>query len=762
MGKTAVLLAVAHSDPIVDQFGENVHWVPCEQATSVELLVNVVAKSLNIKNPSNDPLQDIRALLRTSRHPRLLIFDNLETPLHIEQKQGEVEDILHMVASSPKVSILVTMRGQSRPCPSLRWTQPALLPLQPLTLDAARHTFLDISSETQQDASLDELLGMVDYVPLAVVIMASLAQLGETPQKLIGRFRKEGSSLLHQGDDRLHSIDCSVLISITSPPMKSNPEALTLLQILSMLPGGASINRLSDIAPDVQNPEAALVTLKRVSLVYVTPDDIVRVLSPISSYIIHNHPLVNPHRQHLYESYYRLAKKCSCSGTTGFVQIKLEMANEEANMDAILLHALEHDQSRDAVEASKYYTWFLHGHIPRTDVIAEAISVAERLKYLDLLADCLFVRASIDYFRSNPEQATRSFEQARKLYGQLDNQQQEAQCLRHLGDAYRMKSSYKEARSHLEEARRKFEGVSTLGTAQCLWSLGNILIAEDRYEGAYSLLEEAKSRFEEIGHTGGTAQCLQGLSRVLVEGKRFEEAKSHLEEAKGKFEEISQTVGVAECLRSLGVILIEEERYVEALSHLEEAKLKFEEVGYSLGTAQCLGILSEILVTEHRYEEATSHLEEAKCKFEETGHASGIAECLLRLGKILIAENRNAEARLRLEKAKGMFGEINEPLGTAECIESLGNILVAENRLKEARACLEEAKSKFEGITQTLGASRCLQSLGGISRKEGLYGEAQILFQQAMLGYESVGNAKGIDYCRINIQSCKDDEPVSK
>ena len=629
MGKTSVLLAISHDSRIIAHFGnDNIHWVPCEQAASVELLIGLIAKSLNIQTLSNDPLQDIKAMLRSTDHIHLLLFDNFETPFHIEHTQAEVEEILRMVASSPKVSILVTMRGQARPCPSLKWTQPILPPLPPLTLEPACDTFTDISPETTVDNSIQELVNLVDRVPLAVVIMASLAQLGETPQKLVERYRKEGIALLHQGDDRLHSINVSVHLSIASPPMKMNPEALTLLQILSMLPGGARTTRLSDIAPALNSPDAALATLKRTSLVYVTPNDIVRVLSPISSYVIHNHPLNDPHLRHLYDSYYRLAERSNCLGTPALVQMKLEMAGEEANMDAVVLHALKDDHSREAVKASENYTWFLQAHIPRITVILQAIETAEKQGYLDLLADCLFVKATIDYYRSNMEQAAIGFERSLQIYVSQQSQQQEARCLHRLGDVRRLQDRFDEARSYLVEAKSKFEDISdTLGTAQCLQILSEIHRMEKRHDEARLLLGEARRKFEEIGNTQGIALCLQRLGDILLLEESYPEARSHMEAAKSKFEEISNTIGIAHCLRSLGMILLMEDRFQEARLHLEKAKSKYEEISNGLGIAQCLRSLGEVFRMEGSYGEAEVLFQQALLGYEQVGRKIMVASC---------------------------------------------------------------------------------------------------------------------------------------
>ena len=139
----------------------------------------------------------------------------------------EVEELIQTISSYPKVSILITMRGELRPCPTIRWTLPYLTPLKPLSLDAARRTFVDINPEVINDPHVDDLLQMLDCVPLAVTIIASLSTLDETPLELMDRFKKERSSLIHLSNDRLQSVDYSASISLTTPQMKANPEAVT-------------------------------------------------------------------------------------------------------------------------------------------------------------------------------------------------------------------------------------------------------------------------------------------------------------------------------------------------------------------------------------------------------------------------------------------------------------------------------------------------------------------------------------------------------
>jgi hypothetical protein len=65
------------------------------------------------------------------------------------------------------------MRGAERPA-KVRWTRPFLMPLDRLTDDAARLTFIDIADEFHDSKEINQLLRLTDNLPLAVELIAHL------------------------------------------------------------------------------------------------------------------------------------------------------------------------------------------------------------------------------------------------------------------------------------------------------------------------------------------------------------------------------------------------------------------------------------------------------------------------------------------------------------------------------------------------------------------------------------------------------------
>ena len=118
MGKTSVSLAVVESAPIKAHFfPEHLFWVPCIEATSATLFLELFYTQLQIPRTKQITLSKIISQLDASTQPRLILLDNFETLWNAPGgAQKQVGDILRKLAMLKHVSILVTMRGSQPPC----------------------------------------------------------------------------------------------------------------------------------------------------------------------------------------------------------------------------------------------------------------------------------------------------------------------------------------------------------------------------------------------------------------------------------------------------------------------------------------------------------------------------------------------------------------------------------------------------------------------------------------------------------------------
>ncbi|KAF8166915.1 hypothetical protein K438DRAFT_2064919 [Mycena galopus ATCC 62051] len=278
MGKTSLARAVLHHPDTSSKF-EHQYFVSAEAATtSVELAALI---GLHVGLPSGQDLTKPVVQYFSRKMSCLLILDNLETVWEPTHSRAGVEEFLSLLASLEHLALMITMRGAERPA-KVRWTHPFLLPLQPLSNAAARQTFIDITDNSNTHEEIEQLLGFTDNMPLAVDLIAHLADY-EGFSSVLSRWKTEKTSLLSVGFDRQSSVDTSISLSLSSPRITSDSKEL--LSILSILPNGLSEAELVQGKlgiPDILTCKAALLAT---SLAYRDANQRLVLLMPIREYI---------------------------------------------------------------------------------------------------------------------------------------------------------------------------------------------------------------------------------------------------------------------------------------------------------------------------------------------------------------------------------------------------------------------------------------------------------------------------------------------
>ena len=171
MGKTSVSLAVVEFPLIEEHFpGGNVAWVPCIEATTANLLLDILYIQLQVPGDKQVTLEKIISELNSLKHPRLIVFDNFETPWNGNQKQ--VGDILRKLAKLSHVAILVTMRGRHPPCHnSIKWQSKDI---ESTDEAASLRIYHNINPVSKNDPDVPRLLTALGHMPFAVTLMAKL------------------------------------------------------------------------------------------------------------------------------------------------------------------------------------------------------------------------------------------------------------------------------------------------------------------------------------------------------------------------------------------------------------------------------------------------------------------------------------------------------------------------------------------------------------------------------------------------------------
>ncbi|KAF8196939.1 P-loop containing nucleoside triphosphate hydrolase protein, partial [Pholiota molesta] len=180
-GKTTLARAILHDPKIAERY-QSRYFLSCEDMTDVEALLLGLARMLGITTTPSAVLGSIRSLLALST--TLLCLDNFETPWESSAIRTKTEDVLASIADIPNLSLIITMRGTLRPS-KVAWSHPLLPPLSTVSSESARKILHTICGPDHIiDDATQNLLNVVDGIPLAINLISNLLRDGETSRSL--------------------------------------------------------------------------------------------------------------------------------------------------------------------------------------------------------------------------------------------------------------------------------------------------------------------------------------------------------------------------------------------------------------------------------------------------------------------------------------------------------------------------------------------------------------------------------------------------
>jgi tetratricopeptide (TPR) repeat protein len=702
MGKTSVALAVMEQAAVEEKFGKNCFWVPCVEATSPSRLLDLIASSLRAPQSTNDRLNDIISELGTSSHSRVLLLDNFETPWDLPGQQPEIESILRALANVPHLALLLTMRSDQPPSEQIEWESQHL---SSLNGDVASKIYTRIHPEASSDPSLSQLLVELGGMPLAITLMARLGKnSGDKPGILLENWNKDSSiDLLDDGLDSKTSISISIRLSLDSHLMKNNPNAITLLSILSMLPGGAQRSFLTKMAPSFNVPRA-LACLSQSSLSdQRRSTNSIHVQPVIRRYVQRHHPLPSDMRRDVYKAFCQFVKDhTSEPGNPKFETDAEALANEEANIQAVLLEAAQQDNNDAVMEALLAFSWYQHWVRPRVELVEHTVRIARGMDDTHRIAEALRCQACIYLELDRYDDACTAISEAKGIFESLNDKSREADCILRLGEIHRWQNHAEKCLRMLTEAQEKFQELGNdRGIAESLLNLGALHWKCGRFPDAFAALTKAKEDFQRVPCPLGAAHCLLYLSKVRLNQRRYELAYEAAEEARSEYQRLHYTEGVAVCLTILGMIEVISSRYSDASTTFEKSLSEYQRLGGPLGIAQSLHALGLIFRRQSQHDHAISFLHTSRQRHQlidsHLGRA-GAAECLEGLGNAYYAQSCHDTACDMFEEAYREYQHLGLTSSAARCQRRLLEIR-AEESVKESstEATVKSLKDPFVG-----------------------------------------------------------------
>ena len=630
MGKTALAAAVIQSNIVQDKFKLR-FWVPCIQATSTPLFLELLYRYLRISRSTGNVLDDIVYELNASNNPRLVLFDNFETLWYnSEPTRREIGNILPELAKIPHVALLVIMRGNRPPCREyVTWTNHEL---GPVDKNASRRIYHELNPGNCHDPDVDSLLAAVGHLPFAIALMANRgAQSQSSAEFLLEEWSQLGTNMV--SDEVEGNFNRSISLSVDGNYVRKNSDALALLATLSLLPAGTSVRHLRWWAPEVTQVSSARATLTGAGLLDDKTPQILSTLPVVQSFMASTGRIPAGVRKRVLEGCCDYVIDHACREHDLYYRERSEaLAVEGANIQSILV------ASRPAVT-------------PDDDKSIRAL--------LAFAFYCLDTRPNLEIAHHCLKFATPSY-----------NAHYMGEASLALGGSHWRLGNFKEAELHLSMAYQQLHNVTAMTEhvqmlfVECSWSLvqtrrhlewpatdllafgcqfrdriGNVkdaylqanifrvlgfchmCLPQDLELAMDNLLQSANAfqQVKDLDCRSDIADVLQLLAKLHHTSSRLPEALKAIEEATNAVTKLSshrRILGVV--ARTHGEILITLGRFKEALSKLEESLLLSQQVGHLFGTAWTLEHFGYIYASRGDYEDAIMTYEAAANTYSQT------------------------------------------------------------------------------------------------------------------------------------------------
>jgi len=685
-------------------------------------LLAAVAFALQLEDAASTEPETIAAQL-AARGGQLVVLDNLE---HLTEHASVLAG---WVARAPHTRLLATSRQPL----SIRGEK--VVRLEPLDRDSAAELLQARVAEAGHalgDQPLDELVGVLDGLPLALELAAARLDV-LTPDQLVHRIAQGKANLRDpRRDSPSRFADLDALLEGSWVGLTDDARAL--LGDLSVFADTFDIDAAEAIA--TLPPDAVADGLGRLldrSLVHrrATAGGLrFRLLETVRAFVRRRHPadaLDAAFERHAHHFAARSGREADWLS-----EVRSALRRAVVRGDSGLAIALLHHASRG--------TW-------HRGTLAEARELADLVSTIPGLTEGERDRALIVRCMAIKQEGGGTGRARLALEGVVEraiargDAEAEMLALGGLGvvdrDEGRMPESERHFRRGLELARsiesRIAEANLTADLGITLQHLGDTRAYETHLQLALSL-------HRELGDPFGVCMTLANLGPALYRRGDVEEARRVFEEALVHAQRLGQKRTEAMVRGNLGVLHQDQGRYDEALEHLGRALQLHREMGHLLATARDLMNLGLLHSHLGDHEPALDHLRTASQILSGIGSRRYEADALGYLGMVLFEGGELTEAREVLERASTLARETANRYREAVTSSALASLDLHEGAVESARHRVGSAIAILQELSQVRSEAVCRMVLAWVDIAEGDLRAARVSLEQSLPVHRQVGN----------------------
>ena len=553
----------------------------------------------------------------------LIVLDNAESILDPQGTNGqEIGAVVEELSQFSNICLCITSRITTVPpdCKTLE--------IPTLSMEAGREAFYRIYEYDGQSDSIDSILGQLDFHPLSITLLATVAHQNKWDNsRLAKEWKQRHTRVLQTGSNK--SLAHTVELSLASPMFRElGFDARGLLEVVAFFPQGIDESNLDWLFPTTSNRTTIFDTFCVLSLTYRN-NGFVTMLAPLRDYLRPQDPTSSPLLRATKDRYFT---RLSVNNSRHKFSETRWILSEDVNVEYLVDVFMSLNPGADEVwEAYANFITHLYWHKPRRTVLGQRIEGLPDDHQRKV--KCLIELAWLFHSIGNHVEKKRHLDNALKLARKQGGGYWAARVLRELADASRNLGLHGEGIQQVREALEIYRRLGlAVDQARCLEYLARLLLEDKQLDAAKDAASQAVSLLPEKGEEYLTCESVRLLGDIYRAKGERENAIHHLEKALAIASPFNWNDELYWIHYDLVVLFLSQREYDSAHVHTEQAKSHAVNDAYNLGRAMELQAI--IHFRQLRLEEAKFEVLRALESFEKLGVARDIKRCRTLLGEI--------------------------------------------------------------------------------------------------------------------------------
>jgi len=307
-------------------------------------------------------------------------------------------------------------------------------------------------------------------------------------------------------------------------------------------------------------------------------------------------------------------------------------------------------------------TNYLSDYNKSLEAVQEALKMSVQSNYHIGRAFSLYEIANIYASKNNTDTSISFYNQSVRIFSQLDDKANIANCYDKIGLVYASNGNYKEALFYFYEALELYTATNKKqGIYEALNNIGAIYRVQGNYNKALEYQNKALQLSRELKNARGTSSILGNMGLIYFEVGDYKKAAEYYENSQKIAVAIGDKKQIAAMYNNLGLLKQSNGEYDQAIALYLKSVNIYRELNDHQSAYSSLNKIGEVHELKKEYDMASNYYLRCMNIASEIGYNKGISESYLHIGLMYSRQKKDEKALLYYNKALDVAKQKNEP-----------------------------------------------------------------------------------------------------